>query len=153
MVSSNNRFYVKMKKKGDFMSQKKEKSLKDAPMPPLPFEKEKKETKSVKEILTVTEALEKIEEMRKFSDEIKQKLDEVYRVTGWTPQFLDSYLNNPSNFSVVEWERVNKERQDLMESLKISPDSEKPVENLPPDSKKQRKKKGVATRKNWLPMR
>lgn len=133
---------------------KKDKSLKESPMPPLPFKEQPKPAKPVSEIKTVKEALEKVEEMQRFADEIEKKLEEVYRATGLTPQYLKAYFENASNFTVADWERINKEREEMLHALTPSVEMVKKKEKKVPDSlTKQRRKKGVGTRKNWLPMR
>lgn len=147
---------------------KAEKSLKDAQMPPLPFahqiNKGNAEPKNKDAAVTVSEALEQIKLMQKFCDDIEKQLDEVYRLTGWTPQFLEAYFKNANNFSPEEWERVNKERQELMSSIMLPQDLEKEKEiakkiakphetDMDPKTAKERRKKGAGMRRNWLPMR
>lgn len=133
---------------------KEDKSLKDTPMPPLPFKELAKPEKPVSEIKTVKEALEKVEEMQRFSDMLEKKLEEVYRLTGLTPQYLNAYFENASNFSVADWERINKERDEFMGSIAPSSEIGKKKEKKVPDAlTRQRRKKGVGSRKNWLPMR
>ena len=149
-------------------SQKAEKSLKEAEMPPLPFahqiNKGNGEPKNKNAVVTVSEALEQIKLMQKFCDEIEKQLDEVYRLTGWTPQFLEAYFKNANNFSPEEWERVNKERQELMASIMLPQDLQKEEEKAKKIAKphesvtdtniaKERRKKGAGMRRNWLPMR
>jgi hypothetical protein len=109
---------------------KDEKSLKDAKMPPLPFAHQMQEVnvEPKKKSETISEAVEKIKEMQKFCDEVEKQLEEVYRLTGWSPQFLEAFFQNANNFSLDEWERINKERKDFMASIMTPQDLAKEEE-------------------------
>ena len=109
---------------------KSEKSLKDAQMPPLPFAHQIKEGESSgpKKEMTLKEALEKINEMQKFCDDVENKLEEFYHMSGTSPQYLESYINNPNNFTADEFERINKERKALMAKIMLPEDIQKEEE-------------------------
>lgn len=146
---------------------KSEKSLKDAQMPPLPFAHQIKEGESSgpKKEMTLKEALEKINEMQKFCDDVENKLEEFYHMSGTSPQYLESYINNPNNFTADEFERINKERKALMAKIMLPEDIQKEEEKAKktpktmqeevdnPKSAKERRKKGAGVRRNWIPMR
>lgn len=132
---------------------KTEKSLKDAPMPPLPFaNKIKKVGNGKAEKLTVPEMLNQIDEMYKIHDQISKMLDEILQKTGWSRKFLETYLSNPNNFTPKQWESLNRQRRDLMKSIGM------PIQVMEGGKKgaapveKERRKKNVGARRNWLPM-
>lgn len=143
---------------------KQKKALKEAPMPPLPFAHQimQGEEKPKEEIQTVEQARAKIKQMQKFCDEVEAQIQEVYGQMGWTPQFLKAYLSNPNNFSLSDWEKINKQRKELMNSIMLEQDIRKEEEMVNEKVRKPqifqesttgtRKKKGMA-RRNWLPMR
>ena len=153
-----------------------EEHLKQAPLPPLPFKLLKKnEEKNPRElermrhkegVLTVQEAAKLIEDLEEKGDKFKQKLDEMFRQRGITPEYLQMYLNNPTNFNSQEWEYLQKQRQSLVESLhlpiglrtaegaKSTPaDSHKAAKGPAEKAKERRSKAGAAQRRGWLPMR
>lgn len=151
---------------------KSEKNLKDAPLPPLPFahqvtEREESITraKEVKRItqkedpLTVEEAATLLKNVREKGEELKRKLEELYRLRGITPDYLHAYMSNPSNFTSQQWEFLKKERQALIDSLNLPPDvreKQTPSVSSSTDSKKSTKSqrgKGSAHRRGWIPMR
>lgn len=146
---------------------KSEKSLKDAQMPPLPFAHQIKDAASSgpKKEMKLKEALEKIKEMQKFCDDVEKKLDEFYRMSGTSPQYLEDYVNNPNNFTPAEFERLNKERKALMAKIMLPEDIQKEEEKAKktpkstqeeadnPKMAKERRKKGAGIRRNWIPMK
>lgn len=165
---------------------KKEKNLKDAPMPPLPFARhivskadESPSSKEVERIvhkegnLTLKEASILLKDMEEKGKKLKEKLDNLYRLRGASPEFIAGYIRNPSNFSPEQWEALNQKRRELVDSLNLPPElaeqaerfvsgqpgrvstpSRKPsktassVEDKPKD---RRKLSGA--RRGWLPMR
>ena len=142
------------------------KSLKDAPMPPLPFAHQIKQAETgKKDELSLVEMLKKIDDMYKLHDKIAANVDEILQKTGWTPKYLESYLSNPNNFNSVQWEALNKERKSLMDSIKTPADLKKDEEerkkrpqtqmNTPDDPSlaKERRKKSMGARRNWMPIR
>lgn len=170
-------------------SSKQPKNLKDAPMPPMPFDKqseEEKEASYAEEIrriatqsgpLTVDEALKLIEDLEKKGEILKQQADNLFEQRGITPQYLHSYVTNPSNFSSEEWENLQQQRQAFVDSLNIPPDLVKTASatlgSIPSyvsgkeaqefkalqesqEAKKSsqgRRKQGSALRRGWLPLR
>ena len=103
--------------------------------------------------------------MYKLHDKIAANVDEILQKTGWTPKYLESYLSNPNNFNSVQWEALNKERKSLMDSIKTPADLKKDEEerkkrpqtqmNTPDDPSlaKERRKKSMGARRNWMPIR
>lgn len=129
-------------------NEKKVNQLKDAPMPPLPFAHQIKSgmetVKKEEHPLTIDDALKMIEKMQEFQDKIHKQLEEVYQLTGWTPQYLKTFFNNANNFSLEEWEFVNRERKKMgVKEKKGTADS----------TVKKTRKKNIGNRRNWLPMR
>ncbi|MFI0435063.1 MAG: hypothetical protein ACH350_04975 [Parachlamydiaceae bacterium] len=154
-------------------SLQKPKELKDAPMPPLPFQKDivetqgdKKRGMEVRRILnkegnfTVQEAATLLKEMEEKGKKIKKMLEELYQLRGITPHDLKKYLDNQDNFTPEQWKLIKGKRRELIDSLpadmralieaKLQPD-----QSLSPSSakSKERRKPGGAQRRGWIPMR
>lgn len=169
---------------------KKSKALKDTKPPPLPeyVTGKRRAEKGIQENdlsalsnalstpspkkgeLTVKEMMDNVHRMQA---ELEKKLDQVYEVTGWTPEYLSSYLSNPNNFNEKDWEWMNQERKALREKFqpnlegvpdfvlkKLSFVPKKEVKNSKgAGSKKKSKgdekihKKTAGIRRNWIPMK
>lgn len=126
--------------------------------PPVP-----KTQPSPKSSISDLEIYEMIEKIKNMHDDLEQKLDKAYQITGLEPRFIKNYLNNPNNFKNDEWERVQKERQALLTSIlgdikqgtqsssfKISRSGQKEDHSL---NDKDRRSKTIAARRHWIPMR
>lgn len=118
------------------------------------------------ENLTVGEAEILLNDLEEKRLKIKKKLDELFQLRGVSPEYIRSYLSNPSNFSPGEWEALNKKRREVLDSLNLTPDLEKAADQFAPreyssrssspnkdssSSKERRKFSGA--RRGWLPMR
>ena len=155
-------------------SKKSEKNLKDSPLPPLPFahhiktHDDKGHEKKLKQIahkegaLSVDEALELMANMEKKQAEIKHKLNEMYKQRGMTPEYLKTYMSNPSNFSPEEWKEMESKRQTFINSIPTELKEEAGVRSFHSVSdtssasknpKERRSKLAGAHRRNWLPIR
>lgn len=149
-------------------SHKKVKSLKEAPLPPLPFAQDikegKKREKVVKDtsggnVITNDEAFKIIHDMEQMYDKIEKMINDVLESTGWSPASLKSYFENPSHFkSAQEWEKIQKKRKELRDSIKtqkqLQQEEQKPKksEGTALSKTKERRKFG-AQRRHWMPMR
>lgn len=142
------------------------KSLKDAPMPPLPFAHQiQKDEPIKKKDESIGGLLKQVDEMFGIHDKIARMLDEILQKTGWSPKYLESYLSNPNNFTPVQWESINKDKKALMDSILLPEDLKKEEEarkkrplsavDAPndPNLAKERRKKNIGARRNWMPMR
>lgn len=160
---------------------KQNKSLKDSPSPPLPFarhiikkDEEKNRIKELERILskegplTLSEASVLIEDLKQKKIEIKNKLDEIFRKRGTSPEDLRRFLSNPSNFSPKQWEKLKKYQQSVFTSFDFPPNIK--IKNMPTPpvgssrsntaskgakitKEPQRRKLGSGQRRGWLPMR
>lgn len=164
-----------------------DRSLKKAPMPPLPFEKHlqmgAEPAVSEKEILrlthkegnlTVDEAKALVKNLEEKGDKLKKLLDNLYSMSGSSPDAISNYLKNPSNFSPKEWESMKEKRNELVEMLNLPPEKRKLWERFAPsqagsssstkaafkpsgapaESKpEERRKKLGGARRGWIPMR
>jgi len=152
-------------------------ALKRVPLPPLPaYATESKTTKREEEIETGTLKASKItaedvnkmmNTFNKIYDEIELKMEEVYQKTGWTADFLKSYVNNANNFSDKQWDRLQGERQSLKKNFRKGQVEQEekmaqelkgvmvPMQQLKPDEKtaQKRRSKTGAARRNWIPIR
>lgn len=161
----------------DKPEQSKSKKLTDSPMPPLPFahlitnkeEEDKEESSSpinnnadIQRIMnkegkiTIEEADVLLQDLHEKGKKIKKKLNELYRIRGVTPEFIEKYINDPSNFSPEVWASIKKKRSEIANSihfpenlLNIKPSPQ----TTPTTSAKDRRKMGGANRRGWLPMR
>lgn len=105
------------------------------------------------------EALKLIEQMKKIHDDINEKLETIFRKAGWTMKDLQSYLENPANFSSEEWKEIQAKRLIMLEPLAQalgakSEDLQKQQKEI--NAKKtslERKGKSLGSRRNWLSMK
>lgn len=153
--------------------QSSDEDLKNVPLPPLPFahhikESGKEKVKGPGDDITLDEALKMIDEMKKMHDKIDNMIYEALQATGWSPQYLKSYLDNPNNFgSKEEWEKVQQQRKELMESILTPQEIQAAEEQAKKEAKqsfllskssqdvksgKERSKK-FGPRRNWMPIR
>jgi hypothetical protein len=163
-------FEVIMIPKDDKFEKASPKPLKNAPPPPLPFAHHIKEGKKVakekhKDAESDDESMQMIQHMKEMHDEIDRMINELLEKTGWTPKYLELYLRNPNNFSASDWENLQAQRKELMDSIKTPKDLREEEERAKkgpikrdntahdPQIAKERRSKTVGARRNWLPMR
>lgn len=154
-----------------------DKDLKQAPLPPLPFNQsiseneEKKIQDEIRKIsqkegpLTVDEALKLIEEVEKKEARYMKKLEETFSITTREcyPEYLKRYMSNPKYFPPEERRIFKQQCEALINSLNLPPELIKSITTLLDeapnsssekttlkDSSKQRGKMGHARRRNWL---
>lgn len=160
---------------------KEDKNLKQAPMPPLPFARhivnkvDEVSSKDIERIahkegdLTVQEASILLKDLEVKGKKIKDKLDELYRLRGASPDYIAAYINNPSNFTAKQWELVNKKRRELVDSLNLPSELVEQGEKFAPtepghvpapstpsstvEAKPKERRKLGGARRGWLPMR
>lgn len=155
----------------------KSKKLTDSPMPPLPFahlikneeESDGEDNSSpitnsvdIQRIinkegqLTIEEADILLKDFREKGKIIKKKLNEIYRKRGVTAEYIEKYINDPSNFSPEIWNAINKKRSEIASSIHL-PENLINIEPSPTDASaaktRDRRKIGGAHRRGWLPMR
>lgn len=152
------------------------KPLKDSPPPPLPFahqiktgkdqvQAEKKEEKEEALLGTLDESTRMILQMKKMHDEIERMMNEILDKTGWSPNYLKKYLADSGNFSKMEWEEIQKQRSEFMDSIEMPKDWAKQAAGgkKEPFSRdkgasdtsiaKERRGKVAGARRKWIPMR
>lgn len=136
--------------------------LKNYPLPPLPFARHIKETPQKKGVkasshLTLDEAFEMTQNMRKMQAELERKLDELYEKTGWTPNYIKTFLDNPGNFNTSQKDTILKTRESLMNSLHLSKTTQEELKKRfsarGTKSSKVRRSKGGKDRHNWISMK
>lgn len=113
------------------------------------------------ETMTLKDVELMISRVRQLHDEIDRKLDEIYQKSGWSPKYIETFLDNPNNFTREEWEKVQLERQNFLDSLKTEKElamapaaktkSQKDRETS--QSTKERRGKTIGARRNWIPMK
>ncbi len=101
----------------------------------------------------VDDALEK---MRQFSNNIKDQLNQVFTKGNITSKDVKNYLENSSNFSHKQYEKVQQERQKLLENLwtKLGKKAkETHTKKQEDEASKKRSRKFLGSRKNWISMK
>ncbi|MBA2368566.1 MAG: hypothetical protein H0V82_06040 [Candidatus Protochlamydia sp.] len=109
-------------------------------------------------VMKLSDVEKMITTVRQMHDEIDRKLDDIFQKSGWSTKQIKMYLDNPNNFSAEEWERIQKERKTLLNSIKTDTDleNEKNQSNKPKEPEgpgKERRGKMIGARRNWIPMR
>lgn len=151
-----------------------DRSLRDSPPPPLPFAHHiKQNSKSEEGVnissegrITIDGALKMLDEMKKLHDEIDKLLQEALKASGLTPEYISTYLENPSNFNgAEEWNSVQRQIKELNDSMKTPKQLQNEAEegkktssfhgeqSHDPKIAKERRIKTAGQRRNWLPMR
>lgn len=138
-------------------------TLKQNPMPPLPFERHVEKTASkleAKNAMTMKEALEMTKKMKESCAEIEKVLQEFYAKTGWTPRYLADYLKNVSKFNPDQLKIIQEGHNSLMKALKLpkelQEEFEKPLKTglaQPLPTKKERRVKTASSRRRWISMK
>lgn len=105
--------------------------------------------------LTTDEASILLKDLERKRDLMKDKLDKLYEARGMTPTALHDYITNQNNFSKEQWEFIQKERRELIESMNIPEEFSSIKKNLLEGKSKEAPKKGKSgkSRRGWMPMR
>ena len=146
-----------VKRSNQFEESSKDKSLKDFPLPPLPFahhikeEPEKKERN--KDSMSLEDALGIIQKMRKTHDDINRQVEEVYQQMGWTPNYIKMFLDNPNNFDSKQLNYITKERESLMRTFKLPNESQEATKGASKKPGKKSSGRTAAARRQWIPMK
>lgn len=133
-----------------FHSAKKKVKPKEESAKPLPVQKSSEKPQSDEEISQI------FGKMHKMHEELNQKIDKAYKLSGKDPQEVDEYFNDPSHFTPQEWSRIQERKELLEESLTGLSKAEvkkKKVKKHVSKMSKDRKGKTLGARKNWLSMR
>jgi hypothetical protein len=99
---------------------------------------------------------EMFERAKRMKVEIEEKLQEVYDKTGLTRKQVETYMKDPKNFTVQEWQNIQIGRKDWegrLEHLMGQEYKQKRAKAVQDQSSKERKGKTLGARKNWIPMR
>ena len=97
-----------------------------------------------------------LNKMVKVKESFESKLNEIYEDNGLTQMQVESYLNNPSNFSPQDWSKIQTQRDELENQINIVLNKSRKKSTGLHDEKSQqskdRKAKTLGSRKNWIPM-
>jgi hypothetical protein len=125
-----------------------------------PSPSKKTPTESKKNNFGDPEVQEMMERMKNMHQVMEVKLSDSYEKLGWGPRSINTYLENPNNFSNEEWARIQAERSLVLKrleedlGLKESPKSIFAGEKKMLDpTEKERKSKTRGARRNWIPIR
>lgn len=116
--------------------------------------KEKKENPfTVEDLATI------LDKAKNLYDEINRQLEIVYTKSGWTPEQIEKYLNNPNNFDAEKWQFIQSQRHllqsDIWKKLGKEEKEVKKIESTKAkeQSAKDRRGKTLGGRKHWIPVR
>jgi hypothetical protein len=142
-----------------------EELIKDLKQPPLPAyvsgESDKLKQKENSDQKLSQDIDKMMQQFAAAQDEIEQKLDQIYQLSGWTPEMIKNHLSNPNNFDQATWAFIEKERESLNQMFnpgkkqKIGGDkSPSQVSSEPniPKSARERRNKSIGVRRNWIPL-
>lgn len=62
---------------------------------------------------------QKLKELAIMSESIERNYQALLKNLDLTPQELKSYMENPNNFTPIEWEDLQKEKEKMDEMLKL----------------------------------
>ncbi|SPJ31566.1 hypothetical protein [Candidatus Protochlamydia amoebophila] len=107
--------------------------------------------------MTLSDVENMISKVKILHDEIDRKLDDIFQKSGWTSKQIKTYLDNPNNFTVDEWEKVQRDRQKLMNTLKTGKDLQAAsISNAKTEQNskltRERRGKTIGARRNWISM-
>lgn len=152
MEQSNNIFDTaakKLSKKG----KKAAKNLKETPRAPIPDSDPPKTDLS--QIRTkdpeIRDMMKKIHAMRQ---DLQNKMENIYKHSGLTPESLKNFLDNPKNFAQKDWEFIQQNKNILEEKVWETLGEElKPITRYVRENVAgERKGKTLGARKKWIPM-
>jgi len=101
-----------------------------------------------------------IEKMQDNLDAMQREAERILKKTGMTKEQMESYVNNPNNFSKEEWDRVEsakkevrKFEEDMFKALGKDPE-EMQKQAIKEKERKQKQKQRLMTpkKKNWIPI-
>ncbi|WP_213105461.1 hypothetical protein [Candidatus Protochlamydia amoebophila] len=107
--------------------------------------------------MTLSDVENMISKVKILHDEIDRKLDDIFQKSGWTSKQIKTYLDNPNNFTVDEWEKVQRDRQKLMNTLKTGKDLQAAsISSVQTEQNskltRERRGKTIGARRNWISM-
>lgn len=90
-----------------------------------------------------------------YHDEIQTALHKIYETMGQSYDSIQTYLDNPQNFTEQEYAAIQKKREDLRKNLlsKLTKETQDSIKSRSQkDILKKRKGKMIGSRKRWLTM-
>lgn len=96
--------------------------------------------------------IRKIQEM---DNDLQQKMAKVYELSGMTKRELETYIENPQNFSNAEWLKAQSSKEKLEEKIYANIDvveKKKQLQKKKLKMSKDRRGKTLGGRKGWLQM-
>lgn len=93
--------------------------------------------------------------VRAHRSELEEKIEKIFSELRMTRSELTDYLNNPQNFNEQEWKIVQAERDVLLDNIwrHVGDEYKRAYqEKRIKKAEKDRKRKGISSRKNWIPM-
>jgi hypothetical protein len=101
-----------------------------------------------------------IEKMQDNLDAMQREAERILKKTGMTTEQMENYVNNPSNFSKEEWDRIESAKkevkrfeEDMFKALGKDPE-EMQKQAIKEKERKQKQKQRLMSpkKKNWIPI-
>lgn len=105
--------------------------------------------------LSNQDPMEMIRKIQKMEEDLKQKMTQVYELSGMTKNELETYIENPQNFSDADWLKAQSLKDNLEEKFYANIDileKKKQLHKKKLKISKDRRGKTLGGRKGWLQM-
>lgn len=101
------------------------------------------------------DVIQKLQKMQEKHTKLVGQIEEIFQKSGVDPKELERYCENPSNFTPIQWTRVQERKEEIetsitgmsRENLRKSKD-----EKAKTQVTKERRGKTLGSRKKWLDM-
>lgn len=88
--------------------------------------------------------------------DLENQLNNIYAKAEVKRIDIKKYLDNPKNFSATEWNKVQKDKDSLVEQIVLLFTPETQIQKVAKSKEKltkERKGKTLGSRRNWIPMK
>ncbi len=90
-------------------------------------------------------------------DDLDSKLNKICEMTGMSTKEINSYLNNPNNFSPQQWERMERAKKNVEEKLYLGLGlgivaKQQKAKKAQEKQTRERRGKMIGARKKWMQM-
>jgi hypothetical protein len=105
--------------------------------------------------LSESDLSEMLSKMKDLYDQLNKRFFETCEKFGMDIKHIQEILNNPNNFRPGEWNRIQKQRQDLLAGIwkSLGKEEQARIKKVELEKKgKDRKGKTLGARRQWLPM-
>lgn len=101
------------------------------------------------------EAFDILQKMKGMNEDLKNQMEEVYRLGRIYNIDVNTLLQNPESPVAQEWNRVQKEKDKLMAKMAVvvTPSMSQKKGKSIQQMTKERRGKTLGSRRNWMPMK